>query len=802
MNVNNGPVIRKLTWRSLRASKARNSVAVIAIALTAVLFTSVFTIGGNMLGAIQEQTMRQVGTSAHAGAKLVTQEQYDRIAAAPSVRDISYNIVIGLAENDALEKSPTEIRYSEDSAARWDFSYPEVGSMPQGETEIACSTLTLDALGVPHELGASVPLELNVNNTKYTGTFTLTGYWKGDPVMGAQQAWVSRVYANKVAPAPIVSFLQTDRTNVAGYISADIWFSNSFNIEDKSARLLNEAGFTDDEIHIGVNWAYATSEIDPLMAAIVAFVFVLILLSGYLIIYSIFAISVTADIKFYGLLKTIGATGRQIRRIVRGQALVLWLIGMPLGLLLGYVCGNILTPLVLSMTIAGGANTGNVHPLIFLFAALFSLATVFISCRKPGRTAARVSPVEAATYREAAKHNKCKSKRTRNVTPLAMAVANITRNKRELCVVTLSFSLSLILLNAIVSATQSFDLDEYVSKSIVGDFAIADSRLFYPSLVTVDFNGADADLLLAMRERGATELSNIYYYFGLPDDTAAEVYGVGDMQLRSFSSLDYGKLRSGNYAIVSRSVSQQGEMSIAIPNVGEEITLTKQDGSTREFEVIELIDEYPYNISVRGRFANSLGVILADDVFLDFYGETPPLQTNVNVSDADEFETWLKEYTTNVNADIAYMSRSTLKTEFNGLQRMYTTFGGGLAAILALIGILNFINAIITSIFSRRREFAMLQSVGMTGGQLRKTLFLESAAYIILTVAFTLTVGLGLGWLIMRLIAGQVWFFKESFTALPSVICLPLLLVVCVVAPIACYAKLNRASVVERLRVE
>ena len=96
----------------------------------------------------------------------------------------------------------------------------------------------------------------------------------------------------------------------------------------------------------------------------------------------------------------------------------------------------------------------------------------------------------------------------------------------------------------------------------------------------------------------------------------------------------------------------------------------------------------------------------------------------------------------------------------------------------------------------------MLQSVGMTGGQLRKTLFLEGAAYTILTAAFTLTVGLGFGWLIMRLIAGQVWFFKESFTALPSIICLPLLLVVCAAAPIVCYTKLNRASVVERLRVE
>ncbi|GHV40622.1 efflux ABC transporter permease [Clostridia bacterium] len=799
MNVANKPVIRKLTLRSLKAAKTRNIIAVLAIALTAVLFTSVFTIGGNMLGAIQGQTMRQVGTTAHGGLKYLTAEQYEHFKQSPLTKDISYTIILARAENTALNDIQCEIRYGENKAADWEFSKPTVGKMPQAANEIACSAIMLDALGVTCEIGASVPLEFTVGGKKYAEDFSLVGYWPGDKAMGGQQVWLSREYVNSVLAESTLS-----ESDFAGKIFADVWFSNALNIEGKMQRLIAERGYAADEIDYGVNWAYATSEIDPLMAAIAAFILALILLSGYLIIYSIFAISVTADIKFYGLLKTLGATGRQIRRVVRGQALALWLIGMPLGLLLGYACGNILTPLVLSMmTSSTDASAGNVNPLIFAFAALFSLTTVFISCRKPGKTAARVSPVEAVKYSEVTEHNKRKSKRTRKVSPLTMALANITRNKRKLCMVTLSLSLSLVLLNAIVSATQSFDLDEYVSKSIVGDFAVADYRLFRSSPGTVDFNGADDALLSEMKERGATEVSNVYYhYFGLPDITATQVYGVGDMQLRNFSSLGYDKLRSGDYAIVSRYVLQYSETPTVIPKVGEKITLTNSNGSAREFEVVELVDEYPFNISARMRFGNSLDVIIADNVFLDFYGETTPLQTNIKAENTDEFEAWLKEYTTNVNADIAYMSRPTLKAEFDGLQRMYAALGGGLAAILALIGVLNFVNAVIASIFSRRREFAMLQSIGMTGVQLRKTLFFEGAAYTALTAAFTLTIGLGCGWLIMRLIAGQVWFFKESFTALPSIICLPLLLVVCAAAPIVCYGSLNRSSVVERLRVE
>ena len=74
----------------------------------------------------------------------------------------------------------------------------------------------------------------------------------------------------------------------------------------------------------------------------------IILMSGYLIIYNVFQISVTNDIRFYGLLKTIGTTGKQLKRIVRQQALMLSLMGVPLGLILGFVIGNKLTPIIMA----------------------------------------------------------------------------------------------------------------------------------------------------------------------------------------------------------------------------------------------------------------------------------------------------------------------------------------------------------------------------------------------------------------------------------------------------------------------
>jgi putative ABC transport system permease protein len=189
-------------------------------------------------------------------------------------------------------------------------------------------------------------------------------------------------------------------------------------------------------------------------------------------------------------------------------------------------------------------------------------------------------------------------------------------------------------------------------------------------------------------------------------------------------------------------------------------------------------------------------------VFLDFFGEAAPMQTNINVGtgNIEAFESWLTRYTDNTN--LSFISRNTLKAEFDGMRMTYMTLGGAMSFILALIGVMNFINAVAASIITRRRELAMLQSVGMTGKQMRSTLFYEGVIYTVLTAFFTLSVGFGLSWLIVNVMAGQVWFFKQNLTVMPSVMSLVPLLFICAAVPLVCYAKLNRYSLVERLRVE
>ena len=833
MNVANKSIIRKLTMRFFRAGKTRNIIAVIAIVLTSVMFTSVFTIGGSMLAVIQDYTMRQVGTSAHGGLKYLTWEQYKNFANSPRIKEISYRKGLAVAENDVLFKEYSEISFAEDRFAEWMFSYPSTGRMPQTRNETACSTVVLDALGIPHEIGAKMTLEFSVDGEVYTEVFTLSGFWKGDLALPAQHIWVAGEYVDEIVSAHVIA-----DDGFAGKIFADVMFGNSFDINGKMKRLVEERGYSEGEIRAGINRAYAAndmSEIDPSIIAIGLLVLALILFSGYLIIYSVFAISVNADIQFYGLLKTIGTTGKLLRRIIRGQALLLSAFGVPVGLLFGYLSGIWLTPVIAGLTSFDFTGVHSANPLIFVFAASFSLLTVFIGCRKPGKIAARVSPVEAVKYSGITTGGRKKAKKTRTVSSFSMAWANITREKRKLCVIVLSLSLTLILLNSAFSATQSFDMDAYMSEFAVSDFAVADGSLFNPASSYKDTEAVTQDFLDELAAMGIRSTGIVYFHADIEhelplfaqDNFKAQfeaeravleryyrwsiplyeahiadgilptgVYGFGRLPMESFFP-DYDKLSSGNYAIT------QTHSDIPVYGVGDTILLTNKAGESREFEIIGVVRDFSYNLSARFGFIGQT-IMLADNIYQEFFQPQGIMQVNFNADDEhiSDIESWLAEYTTRTVPTLNYISRDTLKAEFDGLQTTYLTFGGAMSFILALIGVLNFINATAASIISRRREFALLQSVGMTGKQLRRALFFEGVLYTILTALFTLTAGVGLSWLIVRVMAGQVWFFKQSFTIMPSVASLVPLLVICAVVPLLCYAKLTRESLVERLRVE
>ncbi|UWG97636.1 ABC transporter permease [Dehalobacter sp. DCM] len=845
IRVKNKKAIRNLSDKSLRASRLRNSVAVIAIILTTVLFTALFTIGGSIMDTLQENTMRQVGTRAHAGFKFLTQQQYDSVCKDPKIKDISYNILIGFGENPELNKIHTEIRWTEAKAAEWSYSIPTTGSLPEERHEVAASTDVLDALGVLHQLGAQVPLEFTANGVYYSQTFTLSGFWEQDKALAANQVYLSREYCDAVAPVitiPVYENPNADMSYLAGSINPSFWFATSWDIDGQVSALMARCGFDPQYVNSGVNWAYASATVDAQMILAIAGFLLLVLLSGYLIIYNIFTISVSRDIRFYGLLKTIGTTGRQIKHIVRRQAFLLCLLGIPFGLILGWLCGKVIMPAVMRSTNFGDAYVISVNPLIFVGAALFSLFTVWVSCIRPSRLAARVSPVEAIRYTGVSATCKKKTRKYRKstkVTPVSMAIAGLQRDRKKTVVVLLSLSLSLVLLNAAYTIVKGFDMEKYVSERVVSDFIISDASIRNSFTQTEVLDGVTPQATDKIKHLpGLEDIGSVYmkesrhvldkngyrntmkvldkYSDELPMPYAEEtvrmareehtlpshIYGMDTFTAEKLTirsgKPDMEKFRSGNYVIVS-SFYNTGEGIYY--QVGDRVTIDFGNGVKKEYEVLA-VGMPPYALGPQHSHYLDIYFTLPTGEYTKMLGKTQPLCTAFDVNDAHimEAEAWIADYCTNVETSLDYESRYSYIKQFEDTQTMFAVVGGALSIILGLIGVLNFMNAVVTSIMSRKRELAMLQSVGMTGKQLQKMVIYEGFSYAGMTLLFALTVGSAVCYGLVWAITNQMWFFTYHFTLLPVLLCAPLLLTIAALIPVLAYKMMARESIVERLR--
>ena len=342
--VNNRKVIRRLAFRELKSNRKMNLMVILSIVLTCILFTALTSIGGSLVNGIQRETMRQVGGDRMAGLKYVLPEDYEKVKADSAVKDAVYRIIVGRAVNQTFKNIAVEVNCAgNEDAAKATFCAPTTGRLPESEDEIAVSTLVLDELNLPYELGITVPVTLDVDGEISEHKFTLCGYWQGEKVAMVQECWVSKAFADEYAPTPTERFNTLEHPVYAGYWQVDFNYANSWDIEGKTDALISRLyDNRENAPDVGINWAYTTSSVDGDMIAGCIMMVLVIFAAGYLIIYNVFYINISANIRSYGLLKTIGTTSKQIRRMVRTQAAVYCAAGIPLGLIIGVLSGKFL----------------------------------------------------------------------------------------------------------------------------------------------------------------------------------------------------------------------------------------------------------------------------------------------------------------------------------------------------------------------------------------------------------------------------------------------------------------------------
>lgn len=883
VHVSNRKCIRNLSRKSLRASKNRNIMAVLAIALTALLFTALFTIGMSVNDAYQQANFRQVGSYSHGGFKYLTEEQYNELKDHPLIEQYGMRRFIGMPMDYPFNKSHVEISYCDENAAKWMYCEPMEGRLPkEGTNEAATDVQVLSLLGVEPKLGAQFTMTFFVDGKETTQTFTLCGWWEKDEIAVANHVLIPESRVNAILNELQVTVPGDD--GMTGSWNLDVMFQNSRHIEENLHQILADYGYQEESrsednfISTGVNWGYTGAKLSDSMdistVLILAVLLLVIIFTGYLIIYNIFQISVVGDIRFYGLLKTIGTTGRQIKRIIRHQALILSLIGIPIGLVLGWLLGSVLTPIVLSQLNGVVSDVVSVNPLIFVIAALFALLTVFISCSRPGRMAAKISPIEAVRYTEGSGIRKTIKRGTKGISLFGMAKANLGRNRGKTIVTLVSLALAVVLFNTVTLFATGFDMDKYLSDRSVCDFIVAEAGYFQSGLdigftpekrieqnvvddinaqggieqvgkiygdtgsnfefITEDYyrklNGSfyDEDTLNQMvdeAERDADgKLVEEVQLYGM-DSTAlskmtvlegdlSEVGKPGSRKIAAVYAVDdYGNaMMDTNWAKIGDTVTvrHNRELEYYDPETGEvyenEDAIGDQPYRTRairyediDYEVAALVS-VPITLSYR--YFGSDEFILNDQTFMQDTGTSDLMVYFFDTTDEanPQMEQFLQDYTENVNPSYDFESKASYEAEFNGFRNMFLLMGGVLSLVIAVVGILNFINAILTGIITRKRELAMLQSIGMTGRQLKTMLVEEGLLYALGSILLALVLSLGLQPLVGKVLSNMFWFFSFHFTWLPIALVAPIFALFGCIVPMIVYHSVAKQTIVERLR--
>ncbi|MGI6005930.1 MAG: ABC transporter permease [Ruminococcus sp.] len=857
--VGNKKAVRRLSDRSLASNRTRNLIAAGAIMLTTVLFTTLFTIGMGLLRSVEEQTMRQSGGIAHGTFKDIDREAYERLKDTGLAKDMTVNISCAYdVDNPEFLKRHLELWYRQEDTLDWYFIRLAGGHFPEKADEIMMDTGSLSLLGITPREGARITLSMNTSPDQeiFERTFVLSGWFEPDPAMNVGFGLVSEAYLEEHSEE---LHRAAERENGSvGKIRADVMFHNSGNIQGKLDQMIEQAGYSTDDaspdyIPSNANWAYLSEsmgESDPVAIAGGAVILLIIILAGYLIIYNIFQLSVIRDIQFYGLLKTIGTTGRQIKKMIRRQAFLLSLLGIPLGLLGGFFLGCMLLPVIFDVSVYGAQGVSiSANPVIFIGAALFSLFTVGISTRKPARIAARVSPVEAAKF--AGISTKKKEKKSSGGAKIwRMALSNLGRNKKQTVIVLFSMALAIVLVNGVFMITGSFDTDKYLERFVDTDYLIGHAEYFnYEYIGNDDEYAVSESMIQAVGQQPGFEEGGriLGYSNGLTVDAASYrvpeyfrqgsdgtlyvgdsqwpldqnpygnyfcmLYGLDDLIL---SRLDIWqgeddpavikeKLSTGNYLLASVPVDDNGkvEEDRVMHQVGDKVTIRdKENQEVGTYEILSLIKEkyYPQTSRISWDFSYYTGA----DQFCGIAPSDMIMTYAFNVKDSEEenMDEFLQYYTEQVEPDMSYESKKSALSAFDDMTGMFVMVGMALSLIVGLIGILNFINSILTGMITRKKEFAMLQSIGMTKGQLRKMLLLEGLYYAVLAILLSFGITILLSVTALKSLSGLIWFISFRFSLRPMAAIVPILLLLGILIPLISEKSGRKQSIIDQLREE
>lgn len=836
---NNQSVIKRIAKTNLKSNFRRSITMIFAVLLSSFLLFSVFTVGLTYLKMNKLQNIRLNGADFDAVLYGVTEEQKTILDNDENVKQFGILTVAGAVRETETDKTPgVGLLYAD--AVLWDDMMSPTrtflqGKYPTNENEIMVTEEALKNCGFENKkTGDEITFVYEIKEKRQEKTFRISGIWGGFGIV--DNFFVSKAFCEQEG----IEELYNSR--------CDISFEKRWMSEEEQQAFI-------DKMELGKSqrlfYVYEFGNAAEIFWGIAGIV-VVTCLSAYLLIYNIMYLSVAGNIRYYGLLQTIGMTGKQIRSLIKKQMIWIGGIGISLGLFLGFFVSFSLIPVAIESLGMKQEQTGQVqvvfHPAVFLLTILLTGFSVWYAARKPMRLAESSSPIEALGYRPVSGIRKGHTTKKGNLIR-RMAVEQLTRNKKKTVVTMLSLSASLSVFVCLMILLHTQSAREYVYNFRGLDMVVANdtiqnvvveqdeegkkqlqgvkqilnqeildkikktdgvSAVFPVSCVSTVIPWEPEVSDVWMREFYETWMdipyeNDLEEYKNHPENFASALIGITEEDFRALNQelkapVDETSFLNGETCILYRNgLFNLDEKKM----IGKNILCGEYENpeNTRSFEIVALTDINDYTALL----GYPPTMIVIDKAVSSFAKE--PIIFKVGIQYEKEFDERAEAAVENIlrkspNAsDFSWESKIGQAEIVEKAQGHMAEIGFGIVAILAVIGIMNYINTSVGNIQSRRKEISIMESVGMSEHQVRKMLVWEGIFYTGGVILLTLTAGLGIAYAIYQSVnymGAAFWFPMVSF----FIACI-LLLTICIAVPLLAYKQMEKSgSLVERIRVE
>lgn len=823
MKVKNKAYIRRLAKNILNSNKSRRNILLLAIALTSILFTSLFSVALGLGKSMETQTMKTVGTISHGSFKDICEEDVEILTHDMDIKDFSVREKVGILDD---EKVMAELSYMDKIGFEWSLIEKVKGKFPEKENEVFIDTATAKKLGYKGEIGEEIEVPFKIEKP-YTGEiiekksdkFIISGTFQNpiDSNVGVGQIYLSKAYVDKLS-------LPENNNDV------EVMLKNSFMIRNKLLKIAERNGYkvvedpgnlSNKEIRIGVNFAYllsGDSSFDfktflPFLAFLI-----LVIVAGYLIINNIFKISVNEDIKLLGLLKTIGMTKPQIKKLVHLESLAVALPAIIVGDIVGISIGKV----ILNKIFANNEMLTDVKLslmviiLIILFSTAFTLLTVFLSVMRPARYAAKVSPIDASRYNETTIKKKYKSE---DISLGNLARRQVFSNKFRFISIILSMSLSAVILNSVLTYTGNIDLEKGISDVIATDYNIASPKYFRYMYSGSEDGIKDNFIDEIENQKGFKEGGVLYYYgyeYDYPDikiedhKVAPILLGIDDYLINKQKFIDgvfdKEKWQTGNYVIIG----EYGDKKSAF-KAGDKIKINVNN-KVKEVQVMGKV-EYNFSNGLRyftvikedknNELSPTLGleyIYMNPNDYKELTGDKSIMSYGFDVEDNEKenFDNLLKTFEN--EPDFSYDSRDLQIKSFKDFKNLIEFVGYSLSIVLFLISVLNFINVIATEILRNMVNLSILEAIGMTKKNIKKYLVKKNLIYSLCGLIFSFLIMLLVDKYILIGFMEQTKWTSYKFVILPLILVNSVNIIIGILFTGRFYEKHSQNSLVDRIR--